>query len=261
MPPGRRALQRARQLCEPGHRGHDGGPPRLLRPDVHLARPAHRERGQHASSRSHRQEPRADRRAGPGRLRVGEAARRAHRLRHRPVGAGGPEIAAPRVRDASGTGLSRAHHPIGQVDESRVRKHFAEALRHAKLDSFTLYDLRHTFASQLLARGAPITYVAAQLGHANPAITLQFYAHWVPTEHQRFVDLVPGPKTKRSRTSRAASPAKGSGARAGTRGHQLGTKSSSGASDDVEAPEKIGGPSRTRTLDPLIKSQLLYQLS
>ena len=28
-----------------------------------------------------------------------------------------------------------------------------------------------------------------------------------------------------------------------------------------EVPDKIGGPSRTRTLDPLIKSQLLYQLS
>jgi len=26
-------------------------------------------------------------------------------------------------------------------------------------------------------------------------------------------------------------------------------------------PVNIGGPSRTRTLDPLIKSQLLYQLS
>jgi len=26
-------------------------------------------------------------------------------------------------------------------------------------------------------------------------------------------------------------------------------------------PDSIGGPSRTRTLDPLIKSQLLYQLS
>ena len=36
--------------------------------------------------------------------------------------------------------------------------------------------------------------------------------------------------------------------------HQLGTKSISGAPDTLEAPEKIGGPSRTRTLDPLIKS-------
>ena len=43
--------------------------------------------------------------------------------------------------------------------------------------------------------------------------------------------------------------------------HQLGTKSVSGAPDTLEAPEKIGGPWRTRTSDPLIKSQLLYQLS
>ena len=30
-------------------------------------------------------------------------------------------------------------------------------------------------------------------------------------------------------------------------------ESDSGASETAEAPEKIGGPSRTRTLDPLIK--------
>jgi hypothetical protein len=29
----------------------------------------------------------------------------------------------------------------------------------------------------------------------------------------------------------------------------------------LEVPVIVGGPSRTRTLDPLIKSQLLYQLS
>ena len=34
-----------------------------------------------------------------------------------------------------------------------------------------------------------------------------------------------------------------------------------GRSHAQEAPDSIGGPSRTRTLDPLIKSQLLYQLS
>jgi hypothetical protein len=38
-------------------------------------------------------------------------------------------------------------------------------------------------------------------------------------------------------------------------------KSSSGTPDVLEVPDLIGGPSRTRTLDPLIKSQLLYQLS
>jgi hypothetical protein len=35
----------------------------------------------------------------------------------------------------------------------------------------------------------------------------------------------------------------------------------SATSDEPEVADSIGGPSRTRTLDPLIKSQLLYQLS
>ena len=38
------------------------------------------------------------------------------------------------------------------------------------------YDLQHTFASQLLGEGTPITYVAVQLGHAKPTTTLQWYA-------------------------------------------------------------------------------------
>ena len=38
------------------------------------------------------------------------------------------------------------------------------------------------------------------------------------------------------------------------RGHQSGTKRKSGAPGVSEAPDSNGGPSRTRTLDPLIKS-------
>jgi hypothetical protein len=36
-------------------------------------------------------------------------------------------------------------------------------------------------------------------------------------------------------------------------GHQSGTKSKSGTSSESEVPDSSGGPSRTRTLDPLIK--------
>lgn len=43
-------------------------------------------------------------------------------------------------------------------------------LKAAELPNFRLYDLRHTFASLPLAQNAPITYVAAQLGHAKPTI-------------------------------------------------------------------------------------------
>jgi integrase len=135
------------------------------------------------------------------------------------------------------------------LDESRVRKNFTATLEKAKLSGFRVYDLRHTFASLLLAQGAPITYVAAQLGHSKPTTTLQWYAHWIPSGHERFVDGIAGAKTQKNRT------------RTEKLGHQLGTKSKSGAPRVLEAPDKIGGPSRTRTLDPLIKSQLLYQLS
>jgi hypothetical protein len=54
------------------------------------------------------------------------------------------------------------------------------ALEKAGLPRFRVYDLRHTFASLLLAQGAPITYVAALLSHSRPTTTLQWYAHWLP---------------------------------------------------------------------------------
>lgn len=53
-----------------------------------------------------------------------------------------------------------------------------------------LYDLRHTFPSLLLAGGAPITYVSAQLGHANPAMTLRYYARSISGHGRRWVDLL-----------------------------------------------------------------------
>ncbi len=40
-----------------------------------------------------------------------------------------------------------------------------------------LHDLRHTFASLLIAGGADVVTVSRQLGHASPDITLKLYAH------------------------------------------------------------------------------------
>ncbi len=76
------------------------------------------------------------------------------------------------------------------LDESRVRKQFARILRRAELSGHRLYDLRHSYATTLLARGVPITYVAAQLGHAKPTTTLQWYAHWLPREDKAYVDAL-----------------------------------------------------------------------
>ena len=50
------------------------------------------------------------------------------------------------------------------------------ARKEAGLDDVRLHDLRHTVASQAVARGVPLSTVARMLGHADPVMTLR-YAH------------------------------------------------------------------------------------
>ncbi len=73
-----------------------------------------------------------------------------------------------------------------RVDIGNVKtQHFKRVLRKAGLRDIRYHDLRHTYASQLLAQGEPVTYVSQQLGHANPQITFRVYAHWIPNKSQR----------------------------------------------------------------------------
>ena len=50
------------------------------------------------------------------------------------------------------------------------------------LRTFTMYSLRHTFASSLLQGGASIAEVQKYMGHKTPAVTLNTYTHFLPTE-------------------------------------------------------------------------------
>jgi len=77
--------------------------------------------------------------------------------------------------------------------QEHVRYRFDRALRRAGLSGHVPYDLRHTFATMLLAKGALLTYVANQLGHGKPTTTLQYYAHWLPSGDKSFVDSLDGP--------------------------------------------------------------------
>lgn len=73
-----------------------------------------------------------------------------------------------------------------RIDINNVKvKSFKRVLRKAGLREIRYHDLRHTYASQLLAQGEPVTYVSRQLGHANPQITFKVYAHWIPNDSQR----------------------------------------------------------------------------
>lgn len=58
------------------------------------------------------------------------------------------------------------------------------ALEAAELRPVRWHDLRHTFASLLIAGGANITFISRQLGHTSSQITLGVYAHLLDREEQ-----------------------------------------------------------------------------
>jgi integrase len=58
------------------------------------------------------------------------------------------------------------------------------ALERAGLQPVRWHDLRHTFASLLIAGGANITFVSRQLGHTSSQITLGVYAHLLDRDQQ-----------------------------------------------------------------------------
>ena len=66
------------------------------------------------------------------------------------------------------------------LDYRDVGEAFRHAVNAAELQApgkLTLHSLRHGYAPLLIANGLNVVYVSRQLGHANPGITLEVYAH------------------------------------------------------------------------------------
>ena len=73
-------------------------------------------------------------------------------------------------------------------------------------EALRLYDLRHTCASLLIAQGASVKAVQAQLGHTTASITLDTYGHLFPSELEALADRLEQVRTtalaNRERTQR-----------------------------------------------------------
>lgn len=64
-----------------------------------------------------------------------------------------------------------------------VRRVFDPALRRAGLPKIRFHDLRHSFASLMLAQGEHPKLISEQLGHASVQITLDRYSHLMPQSY------------------------------------------------------------------------------
>ncbi len=68
----------------------------------------------------------------------------------------------------------------GHLNERNVSRSWIRLRRKTQKSGvrpLRLHDARHTFASLALAAGKSVRWVASQLGHANPELTLRVYAH------------------------------------------------------------------------------------
>ena len=103
--------------------------------------------------------------------------------------------------------------------------------------------------------GAEITYAAQQLGN-SPAVVLKFYAKFLPSRTRRWVDQLAAGR-------RSAMPAEGAGQGSATKTWNHEAKMPALHASDIAqlADSANGEPWWDRTTDPLIKSQVLYQLS
>jgi len=62
-----------------------------------------------------------------------------------------------------------------------VRTVFHPLLKKAGIGRIRFHDLRHTSATLSLSNGDNVKIVAERLGHSSPKMTLDVYAHSVPT--------------------------------------------------------------------------------
>jgi len=71
-----------------------------------------------------------------------------------------------------------------------VRKStFIKSQKGSEVPRLTLHELRHSHATILLREGVPVHVVAKRLGHKDPSLTLNVYAHAIPDDDGGALDV------------------------------------------------------------------------
>ena len=74
-------------------------------------------------------------------------------------------------------------------DPRNVVRVMKRLVKCTKLPNIRFHDIRHTHASILISEGVDIVKISRRLGHANPKITLEFYAHLLPSADNDIADI------------------------------------------------------------------------
>jgi integrase len=115
-------------------------------------------------------------------------------------------IAALKVVFARGDGTGRVFMSDKTGEPLENGRHwFDDAVAEAKLNNFHWHDLRHTFASRLRMKGAPLEDISDLLGHKSLTMTRR-YAHLGPNKLHAVVSLLK-PSDPRSDTDTTEVPA------------------------------------------------------
>jgi integrase len=107
------------------------------------------------------------------------------------------------LKELYGDGKRDDEFVFGTMSSSEVSRRFSMVCKELGIKDFTLHDLRHTFASQLVMKGINIFKVSKWLGHSTVMTTEQYYAH-LSRDSQRedieclnkLVDLCPGMESR-----------------------------------------------------------------
>lgn len=79
----------------------------------------------------------------------------------------------------------------GPLDGDNFRHRvFYKAVKKAGITDLRIHDLRHSYASMLIANGESLAYVRDQLGHHSIKVTVDLYGHLVPGGNQQRIDWI-----------------------------------------------------------------------
>ncbi|MDR1660502.1 MAG: tyrosine-type recombinase/integrase [Desulfovibrio sp.] len=100
------------------------------------------------------------------------------------------ETAGKRYIEDHRSGITYVCHRNGLKIQD-YRTSWDSAVKRAGLIHFPMYHIRHVAASEMLARGADLAAVSAQLGHSTVSTTGTFYAHVTAGGQRRAAALLP----------------------------------------------------------------------